>query len=156
MKMQVVNAYAEENHAEKPFFVLPVPFHVLQPTNYPLLIFGRRGAVFHTRLNEKNAPTFSLFPPPPMRPCALRSFAMRPREPCTPAPSRPCALRPCASGSFAVIRQREPRAPATAGASPTCAISHADVEASRPRAHVNLAGLRLDHHGRSPPAPMPH
>lgn len=153
VEMQAVNAYEEENHAEKPFSVRPVPFSVLKPINYHLRIFGRRGAAFHTnarkryvpegsgRSGERDASTFSLFPnalrPRPIqplrtgasRPCALHSCALRPREPRTTAPSCPCALRTCAP---------------------------APVEASRSRAHVNLAALRLDHHGRSPPRAPAH
>lgn len=145
-----VNACAEENHSEKPCFVRPVPLNVLQSINYPLLIFGRRGAAFHTnvrkvhaqegsgRLNERNVPTFSLSPPIQCQ-CHI--------QPLRPGASRPCALHSC------TLRQREPRVPAS---SPTCAIrtfTPASGEALRPCAHVSLAALRLDHHVRAPPAP---
>lgn len=80
-----VNACAEENHAEKPCFVRPVPFYVLRPINYPLRIFGRRGAAFHTNVrkahaqegsglsSERNAHTFSL-PPPPYNTTLIGTF----------------------------------------------------------------------------------
>lgn len=149
-----VNACAEENQAEKPCIVRPVPFSVLRPINYPLRIFGRRGADFHTnvrkryvpegsgRLNEKNVHTFSLSPP------IQRPF---PFQPLRSGASLPCAIHPCA------LRPREPRGLAP---SPTCAIHPCDsapVEASRSRSNVNLAALRLEPHGRAPPrAPAPH
>ena len=162
-----VNACAKGNHAEKPCIVRPVPFSVLQPINYPLRLFWWRGVAFHTRLNKKNAPTFSLFPhplrpcpilpfrPEASRPCAPHHCALRPRKPRTPAPSRPCFLRPCTRGSLTAPRPHEPRAPATEGASQPCANAPASVKALRPCAHVSIAALRLEHHGRAPPAPMP-
>lgn len=154
IEMQAVNACAEENHAENPCFVRPVPFHVLQPINYHLRLFAPSGAAFHTnvrkvhapegsgRMNEKNVPTFSLFPTPPLLPCPI--------QPLRPGTSPPCALHSCA------LQPREPRGLAP---SPTCAIhpcAPAPVEASQSRANVPLAAMRMDPHGRAPPRAPAH
>lgn len=153
VEMQTVKACPEENHAEKPCFVRPVTFSELQPINYPLRIFGRRGAAFHTnarkryvpegcgRSTEMNAHIFSLFPHT-MLPCPI--------QPLRPGTSRPCALHSCA------LRPRVPRGLAP---SPTRAIhpcAPATVEASRPCTHGSLAYLRLEPHVRAPPSAHAH